>query len=255
MQDNEFDEIFRSKLDKFEAAPSANVWNGIAAELNAGKHKNALLPFLSIAASIIVLVTAGVLFIPQKREPIVKHIPKNNLTKVAGELTSSRAIKNSSSPVIPKTPAVKLNETNIAANKHIPARHLEAGKGIQVQQAVENSVPDKSGDQPELASTVQKQQDAIKAVVPDEPVRLAVNQASAETTQPVLQAAQATGDNKPGAALVKPGHKVRNFGDLLNAAVAKIDKRMDKFIQFTNDDDETTVTGINLGIIKIKKGE
>ena len=29
MQDNEFDELFRSKLDEFEMEPSAKVWPGI----------------------------------------------------------------------------------------------------------------------------------------------------------------------------------------------------------------------------------
>ena len=28
MQDKEFDELFRSKLDEFEAEPSGNVWPG-----------------------------------------------------------------------------------------------------------------------------------------------------------------------------------------------------------------------------------
>ena len=48
----------------------------------------------------------------------------------------------------------------------------------------------------------------------------------------------------------------RSFGGLINAVVGKIDKRKDKVIEFNDDDDDddgATVTGVNLGIIKIKK--
>ncbi|MFI5137189.1 MAG: hypothetical protein ACHQIM_05130 [Sphingobacteriales bacterium] len=255
MQDNEFDELFRSKLEDIEATPSAKVWPGIAAELNAGKRKNTLLLFLSIAASIIVLVTAGILFIPQKRGLTVKPDPKNNTAKVSRTIISLPAIKSSSNPVTAETPPVKLDETDVTANKHTPARYLKLSKDIQGPQAAENSVSGKPGDPSALASAVQKQPEPIKAVVPDEKIQLAANQAPAETSQPALPAITLQEDKQPEAVQVKPAHKMRSFGDLLNAAVAKVDKRRDKFIEFTNDDDETTVTGINLGIIKIKKGE
>jgi hypothetical protein len=40
----------------------------------------------------------------------------------------------------------------------------------------------------------------------------------------------------------------------LNVVIAAVDKRKDKVIEFSNTDgDESSITGINLGIIKIKK--
>ncbi len=58
-----------------------------------------------------------------------------------------------------------------------------------------------------------------------------------------------TADNTP----VKK-HRVRTFGDMLNVVIAAVDKRKDKVIEFSNTDgDESSITGINLGIIKIKK--
>ncbi len=80
MQDNDFDDLFRSKLEGFEAAPSANVWAGIDAELNSKKRKKILVPFLSVAASIIVLVGAGLFFIPQKQPVINYHTVKKGST-------------------------------------------------------------------------------------------------------------------------------------------------------------------------------
>jgi hypothetical protein len=65
MQDKEFDELFRSKLGDLEVAPSKSVWDNIAAEVVIGRENRSALPFISIAASVLVLVTAGVFFIPQ----------------------------------------------------------------------------------------------------------------------------------------------------------------------------------------------
>jgi hypothetical protein len=51
-------------------------------------------------------------------------------------------------------------------------------------------------------------------------------------------------------------HGIRNFGDIVNLVVAKVDKRKDKVIEFSDDDEDgSSITGINLGVIKVKKGE
>ncbi|MGZ3999543.1 MAG: hypothetical protein ACXVIY_02890, partial [Mucilaginibacter sp.] len=87
MQDREFDDVFRNKLDGFEAEPSAKVWVGIDATLDEKSRKKAIMPWLSIAASIIVLVSAGILFIPKKTstkhhtEGIVKVQPAHAIAQ------------------------------------------------------------------------------------------------------------------------------------------------------------------------------
>jgi hypothetical protein len=46
------------------------------------------------------------------------------------------------------------------------------------------------------------------------------------------------------------------LGGLINALIAKVDRRQDKLIEFSDSDDddaESNVTGLNLGLIKIKK--
>ena len=65
MQDKEFDDLFRSKLDNFELEPSAQVWQNIDNELS-GRKRRSIFPILSIAASVLILLTAGILFIPKK---------------------------------------------------------------------------------------------------------------------------------------------------------------------------------------------
>jgi hypothetical protein len=47
---------------------------------------------------------------------------------------------------------------------------------------------------------------------------------------------------------------IRNIGDLVNLVVEKIDKRDKKLIRFaTDDDDNSSLVGINIGFIKLNK--
>ena len=259
MQDNEFDELFRSKLDKIEAEPSANVWPGIAAELNAGKRNKAFMPFLSIAASIIVLVAAGILFIPQKEKVTGKHLVQNKIAKTSGTLITSPLIKSHSKHCTLKLlPSDTLNKTAISASSIAQSQHSKTTKAIAVKQYAE---PDKAvqiDDQTALSTVSRNQQDVIKAVVPDESTQIAIKQPAAETTsfitKPVLLAVQLPVANKQDDLTAKPGRKLRSLGDMINIVVATVDKRKDKIIEFTDaDDDGSTITGVNLGIIKIKK--
>jgi len=261
MQDNELDRLFRSKLDDFEAQPSAGVWDGIAGELNAGKRKKALMPFLSIAASILVLVIAGVYFIPQKAKVNGKHPVQNRIAKTLQALNNSIATKNHSKPASLKSShPVKLNEAYIAANKGTHSHHIKASEYIPVKNAaavIKQEAPVKPDDKTELATLPQKEQD-IKAVVPDDETPLTIKEPaqgpSAFITKPTLATTQIPAINKENAVPVKARHKIRTLGDLINVVVAKVDKRKDKIIEFTDtDDDESNITGVNLGFVKIKK--
>jgi hypothetical protein len=73
-------------------------------------------------------------------------------------------------------------------------------------------------------------------------------------TKPVALTAQLPQADKAIAAAPVKKRRIRSLGDLINVVVSKVDKRKDKIIEFSNtDDDEATITGVNLGIIKIKK--
>ena len=111
-------------------------------------------------------------------------------------------------------------------------------------------------DQPLRGSIRQNKQEVInpELIVKEvpEPIEQPVNEKLND--KPVLAAAQLPVADEPVAETVKPKHKIKTFGDLVNVVVRKIDKRKDKLIEFTDvDDDESTITGINLGVLKIKK--
>jgi len=262
MQDKEFDELFHSKLDNLEVNPSEQVWTNISGELNSRKRKISLVPLLSIAASVIVLVTAGVIFIPKK-------IKTDNGPKVKTQVASvtKPAKKNSdpvstilpvkaqtSQPVTNQQIAASIipvsRHTNTAAHGNVDNKH-SAPVAEQLQPAAVNT------DHNQLAAVSEKQEGATSAIVPDNATPIAVKLpdavSSAITDNPKL-AEQSPAADKPETAPAKR-KRIRSLGDLINVVVAKVDKRKDKIIEFTDndDDDESNITGVNLGVIKVKK--
>src|ERR1700761_8354326 len=130
MQDKEFDGLFRSKLDSFEATPSARVWEGITEELNGNHRSRKLMPYLSIAASIIVLAAASVIFIPKNKNNI-NHTHKNTIAKQTQPVNVQ--------PGKPAVPGIKPAEmlqqkapvTNIARVKPTKIEHNTPAKTIE----------------------------------------------------------------------------------------------------------------------------
>jgi hypothetical protein len=257
MQDKEFDDLFRSKLGDFEVQPSAEVWPNVDAELNSKKKKSIFMP-LSIAASVLILLTAGILFIPKKGA--VKHgkPDSNAVAKMKPSVVKpeNTKLENSSETQQGQLAAVEtpVKNTTKANQPKVKTNAVEqkeqAGPSVAKTQVV------KPQDQPLIASAgTSKQNEVIK------PIEL-TEAASAETKETVdnssisLPVQPALAANQP-AKTTKPVVKkrgIRNFGDIVNLVVAKVDKRKDKLIQFSDtDDDESVISAVHLGSLKIKR--
>jgi hypothetical protein len=259
MQDKDFDELFRQKLDSFEIKPSAQVWDNITGEMNTGKRKKMLVPFFSIAASIIVLVTAGLLFIPHKASVTVKKPVPENIVKVKAGNTTIATAKNNNTVL--KQPAAL--QTNSPVNRLASSVNKNAVKNNRIQAAQPGNSTNKTvinNNENMLAAEPQKRE-VITAVVPDSETPLTTDQHIDEhitfKTQPNLIAAKAQLMNRPDGTPVKAKRGIRNLGDIINVVVAKVDKRKDKLIVFSDkdDDDDANITGINLSVLKSKKDE
>jgi hypothetical protein len=247
MQDKNIDELFRAKLDVFEVEPSADVWPRIAVQIDLNRRTKRRMRYLGAAASVIVLLTAGVFFIPQKVKEAGKKNPARNMAKTA---TNLPAVKHEDI-LTGKIGRAVLTQRIVSRRdkKHNPVSAERIGPTIKI--------PDTGlKAQPVIASVPYREQ-VIEPVVPDIATQLAVKQSIAEApnlgSKPNLVSAQLPARDNQHAGPVKTRHKIRGPGDLINVVVEKVDKRRDKIIEFTDDDDETNVTGINLGIIKIKK--
>lgn len=258
MQDKEFDDLFRSKLDGFEVGPSAHVWPGIVGELTAGKRKKLLLPFLSVAASIAVLVTAGVLFIPQKiNAPAKSNVKTKTIPALVQRAANALAVIKRQPVVLVSKSTGKLN-TSITAKTNAPGAmqpitQVIAAVNSQVAKPIVTTTKSKKQSLEELT-----QKGAITALVPDSSTQIVIKHSMqispAFITNPAIAAVQLPVAGKQDVLPVKTSRKVHSIGHFINSLVATVDKRQDKFIEFTDIDDEGSVlTGVNLGFVKIKK--
>ena len=258
MQDKEFDDLFRSKLGDFEVQPSAEVWQNIDAELS-GKKKKSIFPILSIAASVLILLIAGVLFIPKKG--VVKHNkPDSNLVvKVNPSMVKPENNAKSANLSEKNQAQLAVVETPVKTSTQVNRPKIKVNTVEQKEQRSPSIIKSvKSEDQPLMASTGSQRQDETIKQGPIELTEVTTatvkqiddNSAINLPAQPVLASNQPAKTTKP----VIKKHGIRNFGDIVNLVVAKVDKRKDKLIQFSDtDDDESVVSAVHLGALKIKK--
>jgi hypothetical protein len=256
MQDKEFDDLFRSKLDNFETEPSAQIWTNIDAELDGNGRKKGLFAVLRIAASIIVLVTAGLLFIPKKGNVNSNHHAKNYA-------------KNQAAPIAVKpaeiAPGLKAAKDDHPADIQAPVNRIaRVHHAKKIETAAAQKEPNvqiiakkesvKVDEQPVLASVSQKTD-----VVTQPGTEISLTVKNPDTDKIAALKSNPVSVQTPAAKQVIPSvkkHGIHNMGDLVNLVIAKVDKRKDKVIEFTDtDDDESTITGIHIGGIRFKKGE
>ncbi|MCQ6960777.1 hypothetical protein [Mucilaginibacter aquariorum] len=249
MQDKEIDQIFRSGFNDFEVEPSAKVWGGIASGLD--RRKRSLKMYLGIAASLLLLLSAGLYFVSHVKDNTKKPVQLANVK-------NNRPAKSIITPVIasPKTEQVQKVaqpqlEKTIAFNTALKSRKQKT-KTVKVLPVRDIEIIEPAQ---QLAQVVQPAQD-IKFVVPDReiPLNEKIEIPEDASFKANILAAQPPVTKAIAATPVKK-HRIRNLGDLINVVVSKVDKRKDKLIEFssTNDEDDSVVSGLNLGFIKIKK--
>lgn len=258
MQDKELDRLFQQKLDDLEIQPSAQVWQGINAELNAGRRKGILLPWLSAAAGVILLITAGILFIP--KQPVKHNDRPTEIVKTHQPVKQPVVV--TVEPVVPPTPAqnkVPANPVIAPVNiiAHVNKAKTKSNLTPSTSQPV-NPVPSPVAahtDEPLLANAPAADYPVVKASAPDTATQISLKSAiiNSEKVQPVL-IAQIPSHAAPVTAKPVRKHRIRSLGDVFNVVIAAVDKRKDKVIEFSNtDEDDATITGLNLGFIKVKK--
>jgi hypothetical protein len=259
MQDNDFDNLFRTKLDGLEVEPSARVWNNISAEVS-GPQKRRLSPVWSIAATTVILMSAAAWFLTDKPVKVQQNrvaIQKKQSVIIDGPAKN----KEASTPVAVQKEASVSGDNSIAINK---LARVKQGILKRVNATAEAEKQDKAqplnkdiaapvvnlATQPVLAAV--PAQSEHKAVVPDMSLSSPQLTATENSNQPaVTKVTEPVMASQPER---KKKRGIHTLGGLINAVIAKVDKREDKLIEFTEtDDDQADITGINLGLFKVKK--
>jgi hypothetical protein len=243
MQDKEIDQLFRSELYDHAAEPGDRVWSKVASALNNKKSKRAYGFYMRIAASVLIVLVAGIYFIPQVKvkgsKPLKTNFTKNNTAKkviIAAdgkpEIVDNGNSRRKYTASLIKTKASNRIKTSVSEDK-----------------VVQQQVPE--------VLTEERSNEVLVAVVPDTETPFStkpeVDEEVIFKTTANLTASLPVQTSKPLVNAVRR-RRINSLGDLINVVVSKVDKRKDKIIEFTNKEgDEATVTGINLGFIKIKK--
>jgi len=244
MPDNEFDKLFRDKFRDAEIEPSVNLWANIEKELEP-KRKKVIPIYWMAAATIAVAITAMLVF--QKKEVILLQgadpiaqvqqttpadviATPDDLTKIDDQVVTQRTAKVSFATAKAETKAtVVLTKDQIE----------EGSKNNQI--AVQ---PNTNNDRLLIKPMDPKPLDVepIKEqVVVENPIVMAVLPTNSKVEEVINEN---TSDRKG----------IRNVGDLVNFVVDKVDKRDKKLVRFnTDDDDNSSIVGINIGFLKFNK--
>jgi len=251
MQDKEFDQIFNSKFEDFEVESSAMVWDNIAGELDGKKGKRAIIPYLSIAATILVLLTAGILFMQKGNTPAQKtdktKLTANHIEPVKPEINEAETQSAVVAKPIDRVAAIAKHQTV----NTLPVNKITVPVNTKVDNNVKEPEPAKPDNQQLIAVVTAPTSTIVKATVSD----VQLTPKTLDVVAPIERPAVMASAEKQNAAPVKK-HGIRSLGGLINVLVAKVDKREDKIIEFSDSDDDDTesnVTGVNLGVIKIKR--
>jgi hypothetical protein len=109
-----------------------------------------------------------------------------------------------------------------------------------------------------IASNVIKRPIVIQPKQPVKvPARYSGDQSALDLSQPdlsreVLATSISAQDRNSDDEFNSRNRKIKGVGGLVNFVIAQVDKREDKLIEFTESDEGTEVSGINLGLLKIK---
>ena len=242
MLDKDFDQLFRDKFDSFESAPSSSTWGKITAQLEGKPGKSFPLSWVA-AASIASVLILG-FWLRREDEPVKLYAKADKVeTTKPVDILEPVAVEISEKKSEPKS--VKLSLAGRAPEKRrkldvIPANLHE---------------PENKSEEPELFLSSQE---------PDSRTFAAVNlDARTADQSPVIDANEFqmailcdpqedcnSEQNSP-----RPRSKIKSVGDLVNFVVSKVDKRKDKIIEFTSDEEGNVVSGINLGLVHFKSKE
>jgi hypothetical protein len=255
MRDKEFDKVFKDKLFDLEVEPSDSVWAGVESKVSRGGSPKSWLPLIGIAASTLLVISFGLAFLIKQGNQSGSQVVHLTHHKKEDKLTATAAL-----PVNARLMAQQIMPEPVkkAGGRLQVVKHYI--KPMRINTDVATADTERSA---QLSATVPLASNGaaragigrMAATERFEPARIDVTSAARVNINTGIQ----PNDSLPLLSIkriAKHGsrRKVITLGDMFNAVIAKVDKRKDKIIEFENTDgDESSITAVNLGIIRIKK--
>lgn len=255
ISDKELDKLFQQRFGDLEIEPSAAVWEKITGTMDQKKRRSAFPSFWMAAASIVVLISAGLLYF--RPQEVIKLQGSTEMAQNIDE-NSSRPELNEA-PVSTEEPlnGTQKEESDLPDYGLVNTSETKPGEYSLVQKTpvTEPEVKAPAAEPVVIASEPVKK---VSQVQPKKPVkvpnRYSGDQSALDVTQPDMMAIADFSEDEVDSdeSEVRGQRKIRSIGSLVNFVIAKVDKREDKLIEFKDSDEGSEVSGINLGLVKIK---
>nr|WP_315421758.1 hypothetical protein [uncultured Pedobacter sp.] len=244
IRDKDFDQLFKDAFADAEVTPSRDLWSSIESEITPKKKRIIPVYWLS-AAAVLLIATIGILVYQQQNNTSEGKQLANNTIEKPKPVVETSVVKDQPPVVVEPVKDV----APILPVEAKPARAIAKTKVKQDKPALE---------QPRIitAPEVQKQETTVaKVEEPKKDIRTKIEEAILQPKEETVIVANPTAiktddpinENEQGIK------GIRNVGDVVNLIVNKMDKRKDKLIQFRTDDDDSSLSSINIGPFKIGK--
>ncbi|NTE00834.1 hypothetical protein G6M26_35240 [Agrobacterium tumefaciens] len=244
IQDKDFDQLFKNAFEDAEITPSRNLWSSIESEIEPKKKRIIPIYWLS-AAAVLLIVAAGVL-VYQQQEVKPKQFANHVEPQKAKTIIETLSVNDSSKTIT--TPVRKVEQVLPSTTQHV-----EAIAKTTVKEKIRSLGSQKQVTAPEM----QKQEIMIaKVEEPKKDIKAKIDEAILQSKEETVLASNAN-TMSTDEVVGEPDHaenkSIRNVGDVVNLIMNKVDKRKDKLIQFRTDDDDSSISAVNIGPFRIGK--
>lgn len=237
--DKEIDKLFQDGFKEFEIRPSRSLWHSIEKQIDAPERKQGFSVFWMAAASVVIVFVAGLYFFRPQHALRLQVESKEQMPVESEHEGLSKEVLQA---LIPKKENHRLGQTVLPEPKQPnPAdRELKETKTHDLERLPEEVTAISKMEAKTEAHEILHVNEIEMVTIPDQKNEersvIAVNTSDPDVSEPLLQ-------HKP---------RIRSIGDLVNFVVAKVDQREDKIIEMSDDDEGASISGINLGVLKIK---
>ncbi|MEJ7779726.1 MAG: hypothetical protein WKF68_09050 [Daejeonella sp.] len=248
ISDKELDKLFQQRFEDAQFQPSEDVWQKIVGKMDQKKKVKASPVFWMAAASVVLVISAGLWF--------YRPVEVIRLQGVAQQMVESSSGTDNFSPLVEskasETVHSDVRDFNFPDAKvaNVVSFESDTKPSSKLSKASKQTTEIIAANNSTKKNTQEVLQPRKEVKVPG---RYTGDQSTLDVTQPDMIA---SADIPETDIQVVPEQssprKIRSIGSLVNFVISKVDHREDKIIEFKDGDEGSEVSGINLGVVKLK---
>lgn len=257
ISDKNLDKLFQQHFEDIQIEPSKQVWDEISKTLDRKKTKEKSSPILWMAAASIVLLLSTTLWFmkapEQELKPssplVVNESPEEPPVYESEAVEPIQKSRQNIVKLINAQSIITVSDSKDNYTEHLTPISVESPKVEQKPTEVEivntNIIVSNTTKRP----VIEQPKQIVKV-----PALYSGDQSSLDLSRPDLTSLAENNDRSSDDDydFNARNRKVKGVGGLVNFVISKVDKREDKLIEFKESDEGTEISGINLGVLKIK---